>query len=48
MPANTNWKYTSDDFGNANDPIKGMLACPWSSLWPSTVAGLPRNVEKKP
>src|SRR5947209_11936877 len=48
IPANTNWKYTSDDCGKAKDPINGMFAWPCRDLCPSTVAGLPKNVEKKP
>src|SRR5579884_3821309 len=39
IAANTSWKYTSADFGNAWLPSSGMLLWPWSSECESTGPG---------
>ena len=51
IPANTNWKYTSEDCGKWNGGpvlIDGIAACPSSAACPRTLPGLPQNVSKNP
>jgi hypothetical protein len=48
IAANTSWKYTSADFGNAIDPMFGMFAWCWSSVCESTGPGFPMKFPKKP
>src|ERR1035441_1253830 len=51
IPANTNWKYTSEDSGKWNggpSVIDGMTACPSSAPAESTVPDLPQKVSKNP
>src|SRR3977135_68086 len=51
IPANTNWKYTSEDCGKWNggpDEIDGIAAWPSSAAFPRTLPDLPPNADKKP
>src|ERR1700716_1870599 len=51
IPANTNWKYTSEAWGNLKSGpvvISGIVALFCSAAWPRTLPGLPMKLPKNP